>query len=359
MQSYPLTGSLGLVTPEMLARRKRSKDRNCQVYDSSEYRFLSPDKYVQGADFTQGYNRYSYVQNNPMNRTDPSGWKMVPNRGPWVNYNGMYARSAYFTMHFRPFLYDVTIGPESGMDDYNDGGATGGEGYRGRGWYTTGLCGNGLKNYIQHLRDVEEASKPRKNKKDDNKYYSLDESIQIIFDACFKNSLEASTDKGAVSFGEKIAAFILRYAINLNGLPNPFFMAEAIFSDFGFEGDGLEKDGGAFFILVGSQTGQIFPYSEFATGMSNDIGFGFEVGRVDATGNSSDFNSNYFYGMRDKVWVAAGPEFYSAGAGFAWSSYNHEKVYCTSAQIGIGAAAPLIPPFSGGYNQGEIKSWKW
>uniref|UniRef100_UPI00356495E1 RHS repeat-associated core domain-containing protein n=1 Tax=Mariniphaga sediminis TaxID=1628158 RepID=UPI00356495E1 len=36
-------------------------------------RFLSPDNYVQAPDYTQNFNRYSYVLNNPLKYTDPSG----------------------------------------------------------------------------------------------------------------------------------------------------------------------------------------------------------------------------------------------------------------------------------------------
>ena len=46
---------------------------NGRVYDPQLGRFLSPDPYVQAPDFTQNYNRYSYVLNNPMKYTDPDG----------------------------------------------------------------------------------------------------------------------------------------------------------------------------------------------------------------------------------------------------------------------------------------------
>ncbi len=36
-------------------------------------RFLSADNYVQAPGFTQSFNRYSYVLNNPLKYTDPSG----------------------------------------------------------------------------------------------------------------------------------------------------------------------------------------------------------------------------------------------------------------------------------------------
>jgi len=46
---------------------------NGRLYDPVIGRMLSPDNYVQSPDFTQGFNRYSYCQNNPLRYTDPSG----------------------------------------------------------------------------------------------------------------------------------------------------------------------------------------------------------------------------------------------------------------------------------------------
>lgn len=46
---------------------------NGRVYDPLIGRFLSPDDYVQFPENSQSYNRYSYVLNNPLSYTDPSG----------------------------------------------------------------------------------------------------------------------------------------------------------------------------------------------------------------------------------------------------------------------------------------------
>lgn len=46
---------------------------NGRLYDPQIARMLSPDNFVQDATSTQGYNRYSYVLNNPMKYKDPSG----------------------------------------------------------------------------------------------------------------------------------------------------------------------------------------------------------------------------------------------------------------------------------------------
>lgn len=47
---------------------------NGRVYDPHLGRFLSPDPFVQAPGDTQNLNRYSYVNNNPLSYTDPSGY---------------------------------------------------------------------------------------------------------------------------------------------------------------------------------------------------------------------------------------------------------------------------------------------
>jgi len=47
---------------------------NGRVYDPTVGRFLSADPFIQASYDTQSYNRYSYVKNNPLNYTDPSGY---------------------------------------------------------------------------------------------------------------------------------------------------------------------------------------------------------------------------------------------------------------------------------------------
>ncbi len=46
---------------------------NGRLYDPLLGRMLSPDNYVQDANGTQNYNRYSYCTNNPLTKIDPSG----------------------------------------------------------------------------------------------------------------------------------------------------------------------------------------------------------------------------------------------------------------------------------------------
>ncbi|SSC11118.1 hypothetical protein BPUTSESOX_475 [uncultured Gammaproteobacteria bacterium] len=51
---------------------------NGRVYDPQIGRFLSADPYIQDPYNTQSYNRYSYVMNNPLKYTDPSGYSWNP-----------------------------------------------------------------------------------------------------------------------------------------------------------------------------------------------------------------------------------------------------------------------------------------
>lgn len=49
-------------------------DMEGRVYDPETGRFLSPDPNVQFPDSSQGYNRYTYVNNNPLSLSDPTGY---------------------------------------------------------------------------------------------------------------------------------------------------------------------------------------------------------------------------------------------------------------------------------------------
>ncbi|MGH9772532.1 MAG: RHS repeat-associated core domain-containing protein, partial [Candidatus Acidiferrales bacterium] len=48
-------------------------DYNARLYDPSLGRFLSVDPLIGHPESTQGINPYSYVENNPLNRVDPTG----------------------------------------------------------------------------------------------------------------------------------------------------------------------------------------------------------------------------------------------------------------------------------------------
>jgi RHS repeat-associated protein len=69
---------------------------NGRVYDPEIGRFISADPYVQFPESTQGFNRYTYVANNPLSYTDPSGYVVFAQtlRGRLVLGLGVIAKGA-------------------------------------------------------------------------------------------------------------------------------------------------------------------------------------------------------------------------------------------------------------------------
>jgi RHS repeat-associated protein len=64
---------------------------NGRIYDPELGRMLSPDPFVQVPEYSQNFNRYSYVLNNPLNTTDPSGYSWLSQAfdgaGDWLKEN--------------------------------------------------------------------------------------------------------------------------------------------------------------------------------------------------------------------------------------------------------------------------------
>jgi RHS repeat-associated protein len=57
---------------------------NGRIYDPGIGRFLSADPFVQAPMVTQNFNRYSYVLNNPLSFSDPSGFNFLGDIGQWL-----------------------------------------------------------------------------------------------------------------------------------------------------------------------------------------------------------------------------------------------------------------------------------
>ncbi len=79
-QSRTLTTSLlnsnGYTAHEMLPTFALI-NMNGRLYDPVLGRMLSPDNYIQAPDYTQNFNRYSYILNNPLKYTDPDGEEWI------------------------------------------------------------------------------------------------------------------------------------------------------------------------------------------------------------------------------------------------------------------------------------------
>lgn len=77
---------------------------NGRTYDPSIGRFMSADSHVQEPEDLQSYNRYSYVLNNPLLYTDPSGYFSFRR----LFKTAAIAVAAYFTAGYASSLYAAT-----------------------------------------------------------------------------------------------------------------------------------------------------------------------------------------------------------------------------------------------------------
>jgi RHS repeat-associated protein len=87
-------------------------------YDSFSGRWLSPDPYSgsMSTDDPQSFNRYSYVNNDPVNLTDPSG--LMPNTGADVGWSGFEGWGGGFDFNAPHFGGPQII--ENGMNGFPD-----------------------------------------------------------------------------------------------------------------------------------------------------------------------------------------------------------------------------------------------
>ncbi|HNP19837.1 MAG TPA: RHS repeat-associated core domain-containing protein [Fulvivirga sp.] len=154
----------------------------------------------------------------------------------------------------------------------------------------------------------------------------------------------------------------LRYTPMFGTTENPFYLAEAIFGDFGGMLAGAETDHGFFFILTGQQQGELVGYEEYAGGVANSFSIGIEMGRVDMYGSGSTlanlkstdtslFNEGHLFGGRTKYFGAV--EFIGAGTAYG-TAYDNSFIVSNSIQLGIGLenATPMI--LTGGINFGKV-----
>jgi RHS repeat-associated protein len=84
---------------------------NGRIYEAVSGRFLSPDPIVQAPFDLQNYNRYSYVMNNPLSFTDPTGYSW------WTQYRKpILAIAAAIAVPMAVnALYGAAAGVTSGM----------------------------------------------------------------------------------------------------------------------------------------------------------------------------------------------------------------------------------------------------
>ncbi|WP_439185838.1 RHS repeat-associated core domain-containing protein [Carboxylicivirga taeanensis] len=97
---------------------------NGRVYDPWLALFLSPDPVIQAPGNPMNYNRYSYVMNNPLKYTDPSGYNYQPHKTDEDSYEewhrgrdsgwGSSGGGSMGTSHRWPGFYDSRTGITNG-----------------------------------------------------------------------------------------------------------------------------------------------------------------------------------------------------------------------------------------------------
>jgi hypothetical protein len=84
---------------------------NGRIYDPVIGRMISPDPFVQAPDNLQSYNRYSYVINNPLSLTDPSGFNF--NR-----YFGGSTLAGFYTVPYMDPIQNMNLSAQNYIDDH-------------------------------------------------------------------------------------------------------------------------------------------------------------------------------------------------------------------------------------------------
>jgi RHS repeat-associated protein len=117
---------------------------NGRLYDPHLGRFLQPDPYVQALHQLQHFNRYSYVLNNPLNATDPSG-ELIAEFAIAIAATFVIAKTM---PELRPLLaiaWSIALGP-GGPASLLSGSAWAGVGNAAIAGFTSGVVsGGGLK----------------------------------------------------------------------------------------------------------------------------------------------------------------------------------------------------------------------
>lgn len=114
---------------------------NGRIYHPLLGRFLSPDPIISDPENLQAYNAYSYVLNNPLNRTDPSGYEDIPIYGAGSIGGGGFHFSPGNDIWWEPIPSSVT--PSWGFDTSSGVSGTFNGGWQEAAWQFYGELSGG------------------------------------------------------------------------------------------------------------------------------------------------------------------------------------------------------------------------
>jgi RHS repeat-associated protein len=137
--SYDAAGAIVIDNPEGTDRGFTGHEEmddigivhmNGRIYDANIGRVMQADPLVQAPEDMQSFNRYSYVMNNPLNLTDPSGYAWYWSQKNWRRFKAWLTRQ------------DVKVQYNSNPSAGAGGSSSGGQGGNGQGG-SAGGCANG------------------------------------------------------------------------------------------------------------------------------------------------------------------------------------------------------------------------
>ena len=120
---------------------------NGRIYDPELGRMLSPDPVVQMPTYSQNFNRYSYVMNNPLNMTDPTGFSWLSKAfhkvGHWIaeHWKQAVVFVAATVLTFFRVPPNITSAITSALSSALNGGNLGDVAKAGRVGYISGSIG--------------------------------------------------------------------------------------------------------------------------------------------------------------------------------------------------------------------------
>ncbi|MCW5620467.1 MAG: RHS repeat protein, partial [Burkholderiales bacterium] len=98
---------------------------NGRVYDPLLGRFISPDPFIESAGSLQDFNRYSYVNNNPLAYTDPSGYIKLKKIKRWLKRAARSFKQNWKEVWSEPnfrMIAGIAIGSIVGMANFGEWG---------------------------------------------------------------------------------------------------------------------------------------------------------------------------------------------------------------------------------------------
>ncbi|WP_443019972.1 RHS repeat domain-containing protein [Shewanella sp. KX20019] len=207
---------------------------NGRVYDYNMGRFMSVDPLIQRPTSTQSVNPYSYIMNNPLSGTDPTGYAAEDETMTGSRIKGVYtgAHGAAFGAR-----------AEMGRKNKSDSGAN-----KSQSTQNTDVKANEIgshENKLKHIQIVE---------RDETGSISRDENGKIS-----NGNVESLSDE-ELEFIHKLDSLIEDYRIAISNMRNDEAVGEFERTDWFYDPSNPDVQGGVVAVATNVLEGQDTPY---------------------------------------------------------------------------------------------------